>query len=157
MHLNPTGTSRLAKNILSSIKSFWKAKGCPCIIIENNIEPEHPSVFDSEMPTSINRNENQPEKRNLKVLTNIRLKDRNRLIIGQLNTNSIQNKFDFLCSKISPSLDLLLVSETKLDYPFPTAQFLMSGFCKPYRSDRCSDCGGLLLYIRNTISFTYWV
>ena len=90
----------------------------------------------------------QPEKRNLKALTNIRLKNRNRPIIGQLNINSIRNKFDFLSSEISPSLDLLLVSETKLDDSFPTAQFLMSGFCKPYRLDRCSNGGGLPLYIR---------
>ena len=57
------------------------------------------------MPTSINNNVDQPEKRNLKVLTNIRLKNRNRPIIGQLNINSIRNKFDL-------SLDLFIVSET---------------------------------------------
>ena len=56
-----------------------------------------------------------------------------------------------LCSEISPSLDLLLVSETKLDDSFPTAQFLMSGFCKPYRLDRYSNGGGLMLYIREDI------
>ena len=60
LHLNPTGTSRLAKNLLSSIKSFWKAKGCPGISNENNIEPEHPLVFDSEIPTSINDGVDQP-------------------------------------------------------------------------------------------------
>ena len=95
----------------------------------------------------------QPEKRNLKALTSIRLKNRNRPIIGQLNINSIRNKFDFLCSEISPSLDLLLVSETKLDDSFPTAQFLMSCFCKLYRLDRCSNGGGLMLYIREDIPY----
>ena len=94
---------------------------------ENNIEPEHPLVFDSEMYTSINNTVDQPEKRNLKPLTNIRLKNQNRLIIGQLNINSVRNKFDFSCSEISPSLDLLLDSETKANDSFPTAQFLMSG------------------------------
>ena len=68
----------------------------------------------------------QPEKRNLKALTNIRLKNRNRPIIVQLNINSIRNEFDFLCFEINPSLDLLLVSETKLDDSFPVTQFLMS-------------------------------
>ena len=134
---------------------LWKsdnlAKGFPCIINENNIEPEHPLVFDSEMPTSINNSVDQPEKRNLKALTNIRLRNRNRPIIGQLNISSIRNRFDFLCSEISPSLDILLVSETKLDDSFPTEQFLMSNLCKPYRLDRCSNGGGLLLYIREDI------
>ena len=103
------------------------------------------------MPTSINNSEDQPENRNLKALTRIRLKNRNRPIIGQLNINSIRNKFDFFCSKISPHLDLLLDSETKLDNSFPTALFVMSGFCKPYRLDRCSNGGGLLLFIREDL------
>ena len=118
---------------------------------ENNIEPEHPLVFDSEMYTSINNTVDQPEKRNLKPLTNIRLKNQNRLIIGQLNINSVRNKFDFSCSEISPSLDLLLDSETKANDSFPTAQFLMSGFCKPNSLDRCSNGGRLMLYIREDI------
>ena len=123
----------------------------PGILNENNTELEHPLVFDSEIPTSINNSVDQPEKRNLKALTNIRLKNQNRPIIGQLNINSILNKFDFLCSETSPSLDLLLVSETKLDDSFPTARFLMSGFCKPYRLDRCSNGGGFMFYIREDI------
>ena len=98
------------------------------------------------MPTSINNSEDQSEKRNLKALNNIKLKNRNRPITGKLNINSIRNKFDFLCSAIS--LNLLLISETKLDDSFPTAQFLMSDFCKPYRLDRCSNGGGFLVYIR---------
>ena len=67
------------------------------------------------MPTSINNSEDQPENKNLKVLTNIRLENRNRPIPGQLNINSIRNKFDFSYSKISSNLDLLLVLEKKLD------------------------------------------
>ena len=117
----------------------------PGILNENNIELEHPLVFDSEIPTSINNSVDQPEKRNLKALTNIRLKNRNRPIIGQLNINSFRNKFDFLCSEISPCLNLLLVSETKLDDLFPMVYLLMSGFCKPYRLDRCSNGGGIML------------
>ena len=84
LHLNPTSSSRLAKNLLSSIKSFWKVKGCPGVINDNNIEPGHSSVFCSAMPSSINNSEDQLENRNLKGLTNIRLKNRNLPIIGKL-------------------------------------------------------------------------
>ena len=101
------------------------------------------------MLISKNNSEDQPEKRNLKALTNVRLKNRNRYILGRLNISSIRNKFDFSCSEISPSLYLLLVSETKLDDSFPTVQFLRTGFCKPYRLDRCSNGGDL--YIREDI------
>ena len=95
------------------------------------------------MPTSINNNKDQPEKRILKLLPNIRLKNRNCPNVGQLDINSIRNKFDFLCSEISLNLNLLLVSERKLDDSFPTAHFLMTGFCKPYRLHRCSNGGDL--------------
>ena len=99
------------------------------------------------MPTLTNNSEGQLQNRNLKGLTNIRLKNRNRPIIGQLNINSIRSKFE-ICSEISSLLDLLLVSKTKLYDSFPTVQFLMSGFCKPYRLDYCSSGGGFLLYMR---------
>ena len=36
--------------------------------------------------------------------------------------NSVRNKFQFLASQIINNVDVLLVSETKLDYSFPTAQ-----------------------------------
>ena len=44
----------------------------------------------------------------------------------------------------------MLVSETKLDDSFPTAQFLLDGFSKQYRLDRFSNAGGLL-YIKDDI------
>ena len=95
------------------------------------------------MPTSVNNSEDQSVKRNLKIrnlraLANVRLQNQNRPVTGKLNINSVRNKFYFLCSKIVKKiLDLLLVSETKLDDSFPTAQFLISDFCKPYRLNRC--------------------
>lgn len=70
LHLNSTGTSRLRENLLSSIKPFWKAKGCQSIINDKKIEREHPWVFDSTLSTSINDSEDQAENRNLKAITN---------------------------------------------------------------------------------------
>ena len=73
-------------------------------------------------------------------------------IIAQLNINSIRNKFQFLEKEVCANLDVLLISETKLDDSFPSAQFLLDGFWKPYRLDSCSNGGGILLYIRDDIS-----
>ena len=75
----------------------------------------------------------------------------NRPIIARLNINSIWNKFQFLEKEVCANLDILLILETKLDDSFPSAQFLLDGFSKPYRLDRCSDGGGILLYIRDDI------
>ena len=44
-----------------------------------------------------------------------------------------------------------MISETKLDDSFPSAQFLLDWFSKPYRLHRCSNGGGIFLYIRDDI------
>ena len=71
--------------------------------------------------------------------------------MAQLNINSMRNKFQFLEKDICANLDILLILETKLDDSFSSAQFLLDGFSKPYRLDRCSNGGGILLYIRDDI------
>ena len=49
------------------------------------------------------------------------------------------------------NVDILLISETKIDSSFPTAQFLINGFTT-YRRDRNRNGGGMLLYIREDIT-----
>ena len=71
--------------------------------------------------------------------------------MGHLNINSVRNKFEALTYIIDNNIDLLLISETKLDDSFPTAQFQMKGFSVPYRYDRNGKRSGLLLYIRKDI------
>ena len=47
--------------------------------------------------------------------------------------------------------DVITIAETKLDDSFPTNQFHLEGFCKPYRLDVSANSGGLLTYIRSDI------
>ena len=44
-----------------------------------------------------------------------------------------------------------MISETKIDESFPTSQFLIDGFSSPYRLDRNSNGGGILVYFKNDI------
>ena len=48
-------------------------------------------------------------------------------------------------------VDILVLSETKLDSTFPSIQFLINGFSVPHRLDRNSKGGGILLYVRDKI------
>ena len=61
-------------------------------------------------------------------LCNLKLRNLNRLIFGQININSIRNKFEPLCSLISNNIDVLLISETKIDNAFPASQFCVPGY-----------------------------
>ena len=66
----------------------------------------------------------------------LRLKNVNKLIITHLNINSLRNKFEFLISLIEDNIDVLMISETKLDESFPTSQFMINGLRAPFRLDR---------------------
>ena len=85
------------------------------------------------------------------VLDDIRRKNVGRLLIGHLNINSIRNKFDELTSLIHDKFDIFIVSETKIDNSFPVNQFSIKGFCDPFRQDRNSEGGGILIYIRENV------
>ena len=49
-----------------------------------------------------------------------------------------------LSDQIKGNIDILLVSETKIDDSFPNGNFLIDGFSTPYRLDRNSNGGGLM-------------
>ena len=85
------------------------------------------------------------------VIKDLRNQNPFRVIIDQININSIRNKFEPLVSFINNNLDILMISETKIDDTFPDSQFLIEGFSVPYRLDRTAKGGGILLYIREDI------
>ena len=73
-------------------------------------------------------------------------------MIGHISINSLRNKFELLAEMVRDKVDLLMISETKLDSSFPIAQFYMKSYSKPYRLDRNSKGGGIILYVREDIS-----
>ena len=84
-------------------------------------------------------------------MENIRCKNINRLIFAQLNINSLRNKSESLQHIINKNIDVLLISETKIDSSFPSVQFHLESYATPYRLDRNANGGGILLYIREDI------
>ena len=85
------------------------------------------------------------------VLKDIRKSNVNKLIFGQLNINSLRNKFDMVSELIKGFVDIFMISETKLDDSFPEGQFFLDGYHTPFRFDRNGNGGGILLYVREDI------
>ena len=75
----------------------------------------------------------------------------NRVIIAPLNNNSLQNKFDFLKETVTSYVNMLLITESKLDNSFAAAEFQINGFSSPYQLVENAHDGGILLYVRDDI------
>ena len=84
-------------------------------------------------------------------LQTIRKNNLNKLIFAHLNINSIGNKFDSLADKNKDNIDILMISETKVDDSFPDSQFSLDGFGTPFCLDQSRSGGGIMLFIRNDI------
>ena len=78
------------------------------------------------------------------TLKSLRKDNLNKVIFVHLNINSIRNKFELLSEQSKGNLDVLMISETKIDDSFPVGQFLIEGFWTPHRLDRNSKGGGIL-------------
>ena len=63
----------------------------------------------------------------------------------------MRNKFDALSQQIIGNVDILMLSETKLDISFLESQFLIPGYRAPNRIDRTCHGGGLMLFVREDI------
>ena len=126
--------------------------------VSNSIKTLNEVTFESEESVLSNQStlstlDYEPISDPFEKLKNTRLKNPNRLIIAQLNINSLRNKFDSLVRMLHDNLDILLISETKIDSSFPTAQFQIEGYTT-YRFDRNANGGGILLYIREDVPST---
>ena len=90
-------------------------------------------------------------------LKSLRTKNLNKMMIGHLNINSVRNKFQQFEHFTNGYVDVMLLSETKIDDSFTNAQFKMSGFHVPFRKDRNKHGGGLLMYVNDEIVCTQQV
>ena len=72
--------------------------------------------------------------------------------MGHLNINSVVGKLDQLKVLIVNNIDILVLTETKMDSSFPNAEFRIDGFSSPFRFDRNRFGGGVLIYVREDIT-----
>ena len=85
------------------------------------------------------------------TLKKLRIKSLSRIIISQININSIRNKRELLSEAVLGHIVILMVSETKIDMSFPTSQFVIQSFAAPFRLNTTNTGGGILVYFRDNI------
>ena len=94
------------------------------------------SLTDQSEKKSINTTQNSSSK-----IKEIRIWNANKVIIDNLNINSIRNKFEQSKETVLKYIDILVVTETKPDETFLESLFLMDGFSNPYKLDRNKNGG----------------
>ena len=85
------------------------------------------------------------------VLKDTRKSNLDKLVFGQLNVNSLRNKFDMLSELKKGFVDVFMLSEAKLDDSFPEGQFFIDGCHILFRYDRNGNGDGIFLYVREDI------
>ena len=148
IHLLELGKTKLAENFIYSLNnSHWLSPRDYFLEAHThrNIEHTHSQSLNTKNCESIsnksilNTNTSNEANNENNVLKNLRLKNLNKVIICHININSLRNKFELLTEMVRDKVDLLMISETKLDSSFPNAQFYMKSYSKPYRLDRNSQ------------------
>ena len=74
--------------------------------------------------TTLNADNQDPSE----VIKNIKLSNVNRLIMGQLNVNGLKNKIDPIKLLAEGNIDVLVITESKLDQSFPFNNSLLTVF-----------------------------
>ena len=161
LHPNSCGSSRLAMNLISLIKKLHASYPTDSLDYEylkakiTNLNTNIYSCLEQSSTDNISfidENEESSESTSfLNKLKATRIANINRGMIGHININSIRNKFEMLSNSIKDNLDILMISETKLDSTFPSHQFTIKGYAAPIRFDRNGRGGGISLCIREDI------
>ena len=147
LHLHEKSYGRLALNFMKGMKLFdesWRV-GDSFLNSLNNVssfsnDKSDKHVLD-EHDINLQKNgrvpviENNQDDQEIGNLNKVRHENPNKLIIGHININSLRNKFLMLQEIVKDKIDILLISETKLDKSFPSNQFEIEGYCTPFRSE----------------------
>ena len=126
---NPSGLKNLTQPVV--VKQVKKYSSAP---------------HNTSLITQIN-NDMDPKE----ILECLKSKHRDRPIIAHLNINFLDPKFEPLKKMIKDKVDILLISETKIDDSYPEGRFFIDGYKEPVRLDRNKNGGGLLFFIHDDL------
>ena len=124
LHPNKKGQGILKRNFREFINEYvWRFSQGDNVVIQNNdiALNRTRNMKDVSFSSSLTNSNDTPIKDPQSFLKDIRINNIKRLIIEQLNINSLRNKFEQLSTMINGNNDIFMISETKLNETFPAA------------------------------------
>ena len=113
------------------------------------IDPKIVSFSATQNSNLITQIENNMDPK--EIMECLKIKHRDRPIIAHLNINFLDPKFEPLRDIIKDNVDILLVSETKINESYPEGRFFIEGYKEPIRLDRNKNGGGLMFFIHDDL------
>ena len=128
LHLNRNGYEKLGKNFANFIRNNYTW------LTETN-KKANIDVGGSSTSTTLNEKSGIDDEI-VDHITNVdlkscRIRNLNKIVVGHLNINSIRNMFDFLAHLVKGNINVLMISETKLDESYPPSQFFWMATVSP--------------------------
>ena len=121
---------------VSNILNSTRTDSSDTSILSEQSQTHHPNAQESVYPG----------------VTAFRAAHKKSLIFSYLNVNSLRYKLPEVKPLLTDNLvDILFISETKLDESFPPEQFRIDNFNGPFRKDRNKYGGGLVAYTRGDL------
>ena len=114
--------------------------------VKDNSNIEGKSEIESEIQDESQKWENFTD-----FLFSIRKHHSNKTIMAHININFLRNKLDMFLNSVSKYIDILTISEIRLDDTFPHALYDLKDFSNPYGLDSNSQGCGILVYVRDNI------
>ena len=91
------------------------------------------------------------ENRSISDFRKIENPSQDKVILANLNSISISDKFSSHKEIISNNFDTLAIQETKIHDTFPKGSCDVPEYKRPYRKDRNIHGGGILVHVREDI------
>ena len=142
--LNPCAKSFFPKNVIG-LQNHTQ----PAVVMNKSAPQKSAPQTVLQDPNLITQIDNDMDPK--EFLECLKTKHRDRPIIAHLNINFLDPKFEPLKDIIKDNVDILLVSETKLDESHPDGKFFIDGYKEPIRLDRNKNGGGLLFFIHDDL------
>ena len=151
LHLNKRGTQILSNVFAEAISNITNWQFVLHSLASDNRKNRNTDDYDE------NKAKFKVGAINASNVNAIRKPNINRLIIGQLNINSLRNKFESLVQQVLGNIDILIVSERKLDNSLPVSRILIDGYSPPFRLNRDNNGGGMMLFVREDSHVNFWL
>ena len=150
VNLNSKRNTAFAKNLINFVENWNESLKNLDFIKESSSVESSSTDCKSKSPISKDLDKNKSLRQFCKLYPK-------KIKITHIIINPIRNKLDLLSDQVKGNVDILMISETKIDKNSPTCQFEIDGFNTPFWAGMAQNGGDIMLYVREDLPVKFSV